>query len=115
MIRLDFEESLGEVGGFDGEALASHYAQALNRCEVVVLSDYGKGTLRDVASLIRAARAQGKRVLVDPKGQDWQRYRGATLLTPNLSEFESIVGVCRDEDELEIGRASCRERVGQYV
>ncbi|HEY9547445.1 MAG TPA: D-glycero-beta-D-manno-heptose 1-phosphate adenylyltransferase, partial [Solimonas sp.] len=87
-----------------------HYAQALNRCEVVVLSDYGKGTLRDVASLIRAARAQGRRVLVDPKGQDWQRYRGATLLTPNLSEFESIVGVCRDEDELVTrGEALCVE------
>ncbi|NGY05410.1 bifunctional D-glycero-beta-D-manno-heptose-7-phosphate kinase/D-glycero-beta-D-manno-heptose 1-phosphate adenylyltransferase HldE [Solimonas terrae] len=100
LIRLDFEEALDEVGSFDGEALASHYAQALSRCSVVVLSDYGKGTLRDVAALIRAARAQGKAVLVDPKGSDWQRYRGASLLTPNLSEFEAIVGVCRDEDEL---------------
>src|SRR3546814_16552373 len=110
MIRLDFEESLGEVGGFDGEALASHYAQALNRCEVVVLSDYGKGTLRDVASLIRAARAPGKRVLVDPKGQDWQRHRGATLLTPNPSAFATIVGICRDDDD-KIGRRTRRAMV----
>src|SRR3546814_7776131 len=88
MIRLDFEESLGEVGGFDGEALASHYAQALNRCEVVVLSDYGKGTLRDVASLIRAARAQGRRVLVDPKGQDWQRRS-----EEHTSELQSLMRI----------------------
>ncbi|HET8880570.1 MAG TPA: bifunctional D-glycero-beta-D-manno-heptose-7-phosphate kinase/D-glycero-beta-D-manno-heptose 1-phosphate adenylyltransferase HldE, partial [Solimonas sp.] len=100
LIRLDFEEALGAVGGFDGDALASHFAQALSRCEVVVLSDYGKGTLRDVAALVRAARAQRKAVLVDPKGTDWQRYRGATLLTPNLSEFEAVAGVCRDEAEL---------------
>lgn len=110
LIRLDFEEALDEIGAFDGEALASRYAQALSACEVVVLSDYGKGTLRDVAALIRVARAQGKRVLVDPKGADWQRYRGATLLTPNLSEFEMIVGVCRDEADLVArGAALCAD------
>lgn len=108
LIRLDFEEELGEVASFDGEALASRFERALANCDVVVLSDYGKGTLRDVAALIRAARAQGKRVLVDPKGNDWQRYRGATLLTPNLSEFEAIVGTCRNEAELlERGEALC--------
>jgi D-beta-D-heptose 7-phosphate kinase/D-beta-D-heptose 1-phosphate adenosyltransferase len=66
----------------------------------VILSDYGKGTLSEVALLIAAAREAGKPVLVDPKGSDWRPYRGATLLTPNLSEFETVVGVCRDDDEL---------------
>ncbi|MFT4047674.1 MAG: D-glycero-beta-D-manno-heptose-7-phosphate kinase, partial [Solimonas sp.] len=100
LIRLDFEEELAEVGAFDGAALQARYAEALAACGGVVLSDYGKGTLRDVAALVRTARAQGKAVLVDPKGTDWQRYRGATLLTPNLSEFEAVAGHCRDEAEL---------------
>ncbi|WP_028080726.1 bifunctional D-glycero-beta-D-manno-heptose-7-phosphate kinase/D-glycero-beta-D-manno-heptose 1-phosphate adenylyltransferase HldE [Solimonas soli] len=100
LIRLDFEEELAGVGAFDGALLAARYAEALASCSVVVLSDYGKGTLRDVAALIAAARAQGKAVLVDPKGSDWQRYRGATLLTPNLGEFEAVAGRCRDEAEL---------------
>ncbi|MGH8445451.1 MAG: bifunctional D-glycero-beta-D-manno-heptose-7-phosphate kinase/D-glycero-beta-D-manno-heptose 1-phosphate adenylyltransferase HldE, partial [Solimonas sp.] len=100
LIRLDFEEALDDVGAFDGEALKARYAEALAGCGVVVLSDYGKGTLRDVAALVQQARVQGKAVLVDPKGTDWQRYRGATLLTPNLSEFEAVAGRCRDEAEL---------------
>ncbi|WP_028006791.1 bifunctional D-glycero-beta-D-manno-heptose-7-phosphate kinase/D-glycero-beta-D-manno-heptose 1-phosphate adenylyltransferase HldE [Solimonas flava] len=100
LIRLDFEEALEAVGAFDDAELAARYADALDACRVVVLSDYGKGTLRDVAALVQAARAQGKAVLVDPKGSDWQRYRGATLLTPNLAEFEAVAGRCRDEAEL---------------
>ncbi|WP_020650446.1 bifunctional D-glycero-beta-D-manno-heptose-7-phosphate kinase/D-glycero-beta-D-manno-heptose 1-phosphate adenylyltransferase HldE [Solimonas variicoloris] len=100
LIRLDFEEALEAVGAFDAAELAARYAEALGACRVVVLSDYGKGTLRDVAALVAAARAQGKAVLVDPKGSDWQRYRGATLLTPNLAEFEAVAGRCRDEAEL---------------
>lgn len=100
LIRLDFEEELADVGAFDGATLQARYAEALEGCGVVVLSDYGKGTLRDVAALVQIARAQGKKVLVDPKGTDWQRYRGATLLTPNLGEFEAVAGRCRDEAEL---------------
>jgi len=100
LIRLDFEEELADVGAFDGATLQARYAEALEGCGVVVLSDYGKGTLRDVAALVQTARAQGKKVLVDPKGTDWQRYRGATLLTPNLGEFEAVAGRCRDEAEL---------------
>jgi D-beta-D-heptose 7-phosphate kinase/D-beta-D-heptose 1-phosphate adenosyltransferase len=110
LIRLDFEEPLGEVGGFDAAALRARFGEALETHDVVVLSDYGKGTLHDIASLVRAARAQGRRVLIDPKGSDWQRYRGATLLTPNLSEFEAIVGICPSDDELVArGEALCRD------
>jgi len=58
----------------------------------VVLSDYQKGALRGIEDLIDAARAAGKPVLVDPKGRDFGRYRSATLLTPNLAEFETVAG-----------------------
>jgi bifunctional ADP-heptose synthase (sugar kinase/adenylyltransferase) len=59
---------------------------------VVILSDYGKGGLAHITTMIERARATGKRVLVDPKGEDWTRYRGATLITPNRSEFQQVVG-----------------------
>ncbi|MFP3366258.1 PfkB family carbohydrate kinase, partial [Pseudoalteromonas sp. SIMBA_148] len=67
---------------------------------VMILSDYGKGSLNQVEALIAAARAAGKRVLVDPKGSDFSRYRGASIITPNLTEFETIVGACRSDEEL---------------
>lgn len=97
LIRLDFEDGFP---GLDDDALMANYKAALDDCDVVVLSDYGKGTLREVPDFIRAARAAGRQVLVDPKGTDFTRYRGATLITPNLSEFEAVVGVCPDEDTL---------------
>ncbi|RAT66519.1 bifunctional D-glycero-beta-D-manno-heptose-7-phosphate kinase/D-glycero-beta-D-manno-heptose 1-phosphate adenylyltransferase HldE, partial [Lonsdalea populi] len=65
-----------------------------------VLSDYAKGALVHVQSMIQTAKAAGVPVLIDPKGTDFARYRGATLLTPNLSEFEAVAGRCRDEDDL---------------
>ncbi|MCA1772417.1 MAG: D-glycero-beta-D-manno-heptose 1-phosphate adenylyltransferase, partial [Halomonas sp.] len=68
--------------------------------DVMILSDYGKGTLNQVETLIAMARAQGKRVLVDPKGGDFSKYRGASLITPNLTEFEAIVGPCSTDAEL---------------
>jgi D-beta-D-heptose 7-phosphate kinase/D-beta-D-heptose 1-phosphate adenosyltransferase len=66
---------------------------------VLVLSDYGKGALKN-HQVIQAARAKGIPVLADPKGKDFSIYRGASLITPNLSEFETIVGRCADEAEL---------------
>ena len=100
LIRLDFEDGFP---GVDDDALMRNFNAALDDCEVVVLSDYGKGTLQNVAGIIEAARAAGRQVLVDPKGTDFTRYRGATLITPNLSEFEAVVGRCPDEDAL-VGR-----------
>lgn len=97
LIRLDFEDGFP---GFDSGALMQSFQTALGGHDVVVLSDYGKGTLRDTQAFIQTARAAGKPVLVDPKGSDFERYRGATLITPNLSEFESVVGACVDEDEM---------------
>jgi len=72
----------------------------LEGIKVLVLSDYGKGALRNHQVLIQAARARGIPVLADPKGKDFSIYRGASLITPNLSEFETIVGGCADEHEL---------------
>ncbi|MES2684562.1 MAG: bifunctional D-glycero-beta-D-manno-heptose-7-phosphate kinase/D-glycero-beta-D-manno-heptose 1-phosphate adenylyltransferase HldE [Pseudomonadota bacterium] len=100
LLRMDFEERLDAEGAFDRAALVARFMAALADTDAVILSDYGKGTLADVAALVAAAVAQGKPVLIDPKGTDWSAYAGATLLTPNLSEFEAVVGKCRSDEEL---------------
>lgn len=97
LIRLDFEEGLGEV---DTRGLSAQVETALADVDLVILSDYGKGTLSRVGELIEMVRATGKRVLVDPKGSDFGRYRGASVITPNLTEFEAVVGHCRNDVEL---------------
>ncbi|EPC00628.1 nucleotidyltransferase [Litchfieldella anticariensis FP35 = DSM 16096] len=99
LIRLDFEEGLGNV---DTQDLLARVERALSGVDLVILSDYGKGTLNRVEALIAMVRAAGKRVLVDPKGGDFAKYRGASVITPNLTEFEAVVGPCRDDEELAI-------------
>ena len=94
LIRLDFEEALAPV--HDAAAFAARLSAQLPATDVLVLSDYGKGTLAGVAGLIAAARAAGVPVLIDPKGKDWTPYAGATLLTPNTGELEAVVGPCPD-------------------
>lgn len=98
LIRLDFEENLYALT--DAAALTQSLQAQLASVAVVILSDYGKGALSDPQSLIQATRAAGKPVLIDPKGRDFEKYRGATLITPNLSEFEAVVGHCKDEQTL---------------
>lgn len=100
LLRLDFEEALSAADAFDRGVWQQRYQAALTQADVVILSDYGKGTLSGVAQMVQRARAAGLPVLIDPKGSDWTPYRGATLLTPNLSEFEAVAGSCRDEAEL---------------
>lgn len=97
LIRLDFEDAFEATGAAD---LLPLLQPAFADARVLVLSDYAKGALRDPQPLIRAARAAGLQVLVDPKGHDFGRYRGATLATPNLSEFEAVVGRCAGDDDL---------------
>ena len=97
LIRLDFEEALSVAGAFDRNAFLARYRLALSDCNCVILSDYGKGTLADASELIAAARAAAKPILIDPKGSDWRPYRGATMITPNLSELEAVVGRCEDD------------------
>jgi D-beta-D-heptose 7-phosphate kinase/D-beta-D-heptose 1-phosphate adenosyltransferase len=97
LLRLDFE---GDLATGSAPALAASFARHLEGADVVVLSDYAKGTLADPQPLIAAARARGIPVLVDPKGRDFERYHGATLVTPNLGEFEAVAGPVRDEADL---------------
>lgn len=97
LIRLDFEEGFGNV---DAEPLHERIRQALPQVGTLVLSDYAKGALTSVQQMILLARGAGVPVLIDPKGTDFEPYRGATLLTPNLSEFEAVVGKCKSEEDI---------------
>jgi D-beta-D-heptose 7-phosphate kinase/D-beta-D-heptose 1-phosphate adenosyltransferase len=97
LIRLDFED---RFSGIDPTHLRETFARQLTQADVAILSDYGKGSLQDIQTLIETARTQGKPVLADPKGTDFGKYRGATIITPNRSEFEAVTGRCRDEAEL---------------
>jgi D-beta-D-heptose 7-phosphate kinase/D-beta-D-heptose 1-phosphate adenosyltransferase len=95
LIRLDAESRFDGCAG----ALADLFDAALPGADAVILSDYGKGTLCGVTALIDTCRRAGVPVLVDPKGRDFDRYRGATALTPNLSEFEAVAGTWADDDD----------------
>lgn len=97
LIRLDFEESFAVL---ESAGIESACESALPGTGALVLSDYGKGTLSQVGSLIRVAREQGVPVVVDPKGTDFGRYCGATVITPNMTEFEAVVGHCADEQSV---------------
>jgi len=94
LLRMDFEETFGaEDSSMFDQKIASYLPQA----KILVLSDYAKGTLQNCQSLIKLARAANIPVLVDPKGGDFSRYQGASLLTPNITEFEAVVGHCDSE------------------
>jgi rfaE bifunctional protein kinase chain/domain len=109
LLRIDFE-SLPAHEILD-KALAN-YADLLLETDVVVLSDYGKGGLEHIAEMIRMARALGKTVLVDPKGDDYSKYRGANLLTPNRSELRQVVGQWKNEADLAEKAQCLRESLG---
>lgn len=97
LLRIDFETTPShEVLN----AKLADFRSKLPDADVVVLSDYGKGGLVHIAEMIRLARAAGKPVLVDPKGDDYARYRGASLLTPNRSEFREVAGSWKSEEDL---------------
>lgn len=97
LIRMDFEESFSAEDSADFESKAE---KLLPMMGAVIISDYAKGSLQNTQALISAARKAKVPVLVDPKGTDFARYRGATLLTPNLHEFEAVVGSCEHESDL---------------
>lgn len=96
LIRLDEEN----VADMPGDAMVSTLKSTLEGAGAVVLSDYGKGALADVKVMIALCREAGVPVLVDPKGTDFHKYRGASLLTPNQSEFEAVAGRCASDQEL---------------
>jgi len=99
LLRLDFEEGFHDV---DSAPILQKLQRSLVNTDnkVVVFSDYNKGSLADVQAMIQLAKKAGATVLVDPKGADFEKYRGATLLTPNLSEFEAVVGYCKNDQQL---------------
>ncbi|MEB0134931.1 D-glycero-beta-D-manno-heptose-7-phosphate kinase [Actimicrobium sp. CCC2.4] len=97
LLRIDFEEAPTDIVLRDK---LTQYNALLPQYDIIVLSDYAKGSLVNVADMIASATRLGKRTLVDPKGDDFSRYAGATLLTPNKSEFKRVVGSWRDEAEL---------------
>jgi len=109
LLRVDFERMPSN------EVLASKLADfkaEVARCDVVILSDYGKGGLAHIAQMIRLGRAAGKKVLVDPKGDDYARYKGAHILTPNLAELREVVGTWKSEADLERRAQKLRRSLG---
>jgi rfaE bifunctional protein kinase chain/domain len=109
LIRVDFENTP------DHEVLASmlvDYERVAGNYEAVLFSDYGKGGLTHIPQMIAKARASGKPVLVDPKGSDYQRYAGATVLTPNRAELQQVIGTWRDEADLERRAQALRRELG---
>jgi rfaE bifunctional protein kinase chain/domain len=97
LLRIDFEDAPTETVLRDK---LTQFNALLPQYEMVVLSDYAKGSLVNVAHMIAAARKLGKRTLVDPKGDDFSQYAGATILTPNKSELKRIVGSWKNEEGL---------------
>ena len=97
LLRIDFEEPPTDI------VLRNKLSQfnvLLPQYPIIVLSDYAKGGLVDVAEMIATAKQAGKCILVDPKGDDFSRYAGATLMTPNKSELRHVVGNWKTEEEL---------------
>ncbi len=109
LIRLDFEDPFPASASV---LLAERFAELLADADVVVLSDYAKGTLSDCGALIRQARAAGKPLLVDPKGDDFSRYHGATLITPNQSEFGRVKGARRDDESCDRAARELKQELG---
>jgi len=97
LLRIDFETAPShEIL----QAKLADFEQRVTEADVVILSDYGKGGLTHIAEMIRLARAAGKPVLVDPKGDDYAKYAGATVITPNRSELREVVGRWSSEADL---------------
>jgi rfaE bifunctional protein kinase chain/domain len=109
LIRLDFEETPSQTAL---EQKLARFERALGTADVLVLSDYGKGALSQVAAMIEYARAHNKVILVDPKGEDYEKYRGATVITPNRSELRQVVGRWADEDDLTRRAQDLRRSLG---
>lgn len=97
LLRADFDAGPGDDAV---KRALEGYEAALSAADLVLISDYGKGSLRHVEWMIGAARSAGKPVLVDPKGVDFTRYAHATIITPNLQEFEAVAGPAREDAEL---------------
>jgi rfaE bifunctional protein kinase chain/domain len=109
LLRMDFEnEPDHEVLALQNEAFSGLLAQQ----DAVLFSDYGKGGLAHIPAMIESARAAKKPVLIDPKGSDYGRYRGATVITPNRAELQDVVGRWQNEDDLRARAQKLRSELG---
>ena len=109
LIRLDFEEAPSQISL---DAKLKRFKSLLPNIDIVILSDYGKGALEQVSAMIELANASKKLVLVDPKGDAYDKYKGATVLTPNRSELRQVVGQWSSEDDLTLRAQSLRKNLG---
>jgi rfaE bifunctional protein kinase chain/domain len=109
LLRVDFEE---EPDHEVLEDMLAQYEQTLSVSGVVLFSDYGKGGLTHIPRMIEMARAAGRPVLIDPKGSDYERYRGATAITPNRAELAQVIGAWSSETQLHERAQALRERLG---
>ena len=109
LIRLDFEEAPSQISL---DAKLKRFKSLLPNIDIVILSDYGKGALEQVSAMIELAKASKKLVLVDPKGDAYDKYKGATVLTPNRSELRQVVGQWSSEDDLTLRAQSLRKNLG---
>lgn len=96
LIRLDFDDKAHNCSTEVDKAFSAN----IKDCSIVILSDYGKGVLSDVQSIIQVAVNNNKKVIVDPKGSDFSKYKNASVVTPNYSEFCAVVGECNSEQEI---------------
>jgi rfaE bifunctional protein kinase chain/domain len=106
LLRMDFENEP------DHEALALQnetFARLVPQHDAILFSDYGKGGLAHIPTMIAAARAGRRAVLIDPKGSDYSRYKGATVITPNRAELQQVVGTWKDAGELRTKAQALRE------
>ncbi|RYF13194.1 MAG: D-glycero-beta-D-manno-heptose-7-phosphate kinase [Comamonadaceae bacterium] len=109
LLRMDFEnEPDHEVLALQTEA----FAQLMPQQDAILFSDYGKGGLAHIPAMIEAARAANKPVLIDPKGSDYTRYRGATVITPNRAELQDVIGRWNSEDDLRARVQRLRTELG---
>jgi rfaE bifunctional protein kinase chain/domain len=108
MLRVDFETPPSREVLLDK---LTDYRQMIADRNIIILSDYGKGGLAHIVQMIEIAREQGKTVLVDPKGDDYLRYRGASIVTPNRSELREVVGRWKNEEELTAKAQDLREKL----
>ena len=109
LIRLDFEENISAHLSNERDR---QFSSTIDQHDLVLLSDYGKGALNNVQTLIKIANEHKKPIIVDPKGNEFTKYKGATLITPNAKEFEAIVGECKNDQDVEIRGRNLLESLG---
>jgi rfaE bifunctional protein kinase chain/domain len=112
LVRVDFEEKPSDKTLQDK---LTRFTSLLSDFDVVILSDYAKGSLVNIATMIQAAKAQGKIILVDPKGSDYSSYAGATMLTPNKSELREVIGSWKNEEELTFKAQALRRQLDMFA